>query len=512
MSSEWDAMETNGWFAQSIPVVAIIVGLAAAILCLPALLNGAPFLYHDSATYIAQGQAAVMQVFPTRAPAADTEILPPAREAFREMAEASGPPLVIGGRSIYYGVLAYLSQVIGIGWGLVALQGLAVAVPLVALFRILVPAIWRGAALVAAVVVGFATPGGLYVGMLMPDIWAGAMILAIAALAVLPRGTAAATRAMLTAICALAVLFHLSHLAILVALAGLGAMVWLAWRPARDAIGAGLALRLGAVVVVGLLGQAMFAYMIERTYGAPPISRPHLTAHLVDMGPGTEYARAACADGAELAICAYVDRLPTGWIAFLFDADPETGIFEIAPDPVKRQIAAEDAAFAIGTFRHAPLATGLGLARDGAAQLWHLAVDGTPLHDRDAASLEARFPPDLAAATYASINYDNRQPLLVLTRLTYLGTAASSLFLLAAGIAAVLHPGGVARQLVIAVAICVAGLVLNALVCGILASPNVRFQARVIWILPLMAVLVLTARYQYVRPIWAVLASSRPDR
>jgi len=36
------------------------------------------------------------------------------------------------------------------------------------------------------------------------------------------------------------------------------------------------------------------------------------------------------------------------------------------------------------------------------------------------------------------------------------------------------------------------GLFLNALICGVLASPYGRFQARIIWLLPVLAALVWT--------------------
>ncbi|WP_111535690.1 hypothetical protein [Palleronia aestuarii] len=481
----------------------VIAAIGGLVLSLPAILNGAPFLYIDSATYIAQGQAAVSVVFPGHDMGIAT--LPQGEEIAGQLAESApgstpSAPLVVGGRSIYYGVLAYLSQGLTASWALVFLQGLAVSVPAVSLFRAVLCASWPVASLLSLALLAFATPLGLFVGMIMPDIWVGAMVLSVAALAVGAEAGGPAFKAILFFVCILAVLFHLSHLVLVTGILALFLLAQLCVPWFRKTVGIGWSVGLCGIILAGIGGQVMFSKVVERVYGAAPISRPHLTAHLVDLGPGQDYAETACA-GPErsdaLAICPYVDRLPLAWTRFLFLDDPEAGVFAIMSDAEKRRMAEEDMTFAVQTFLHAPWVTAIGLARDGLVQIRELSLDDAVLvagGDVPGGLLATGLPADLRDATRTSFLYGKGDLLRTATDVTQIGTAAAALLLL---VSLVAIPAGAGDRpadpriviLLLIVGICLLGVILNAAVCGILASPYGRFQARIAWIVPFLALL-----------------------
>ena len=468
--------------------------LAVALtLALPTLLNGVPFLYTDTATYLAQGQQAWVTLVPSLA-ASDPAPMPQAAEfAAAVSGGAKGAlPAVVSGRSIYYGLVAYAAYAVGGGWPLVAVQALAVAWPLVLLVRAASPASWPMIAVGASAFLAFLTPLGLFTGLLMPDIWVGAMILALASLVAVGPKLGWAARMGLLAIPAYAVTSHNSHLLLLLVLLLVAGIARLLAATLRNDLPTWLLGGVAACAAAGFAAQAMFGLVIERAYGQPPISRPFLTAHLIELGPGQAYVEAACGeDGTApgLTICRFADRLPMRWIPFLFEEDPEVGVFEASPDDVRRALAEEQSSFVLGTLRHDPLGTTVGLAREGIAQLWHLSVRDVAATTRRAGGNLGIYPDDLAAATRTSFVYRHPDLLTGLTRTTQVVSLLASF-----GLVLVLTVLRLPRRHLVVLSLLLAGVVLNGLLCGALASPYGRFQARVAWILPLAFVLLLSVR------------------
>ena len=461
-----------------------IVIACAAILLAPSALNGIPFLYVDTATYLAQGQEALRRVAPWLVGA--EERLPSAADFFGGDG-SDGGAAVVGGRSIYYGILTYASWRFGGLWPLVALQASAVAIPLAILTRALLPGRWAMPAVGSAAGIAFLTPGGIFVGLAMPDIWAAAMLLALAALAAEGLRSRAGTAC--AAIVCLAALFHGSHAALAVATLAAGTVAWgvmVPWRAALRPVLGGCA----AAVAVAVAGSVLFSAVVTRTFGEVPITRPHMTAHLVDMGPGARHARAACAAGADYALCPYAERLPMRWTEFLFDEDPAVGVFGAAPPDVQRALGAEHWRFVGDVWRAEPVATTAGLIADGLTQIVHVETVDIPLTAKVGEDLPP-FPSALAARARASLLA--RDPALIgMWDRVFQGTAlAGAVALLVCVPIGMRSSGGVEPPRVgVIVAVIVGGVLANALICGILASPYPRFQARVVWLIPLAAVLV----------------------
>jgi hypothetical protein len=203
------------------------------------------------------------------------------------------------------------------------------------------------------------------------------------------------------------------------------------------------------------------------------------------MGPGTRLVQETCPSSG-FAICTYAARLPTDWIDFLFSHDPRTGVFSAVAHSEQRALSDEQARFALATLAAEPFMTIGGFMRDGIVQLWSVSVSDVPLTALNDDFVADYFSQDVAETIRASMIWDRPWVAPALSQLIQLSTALSGFGLLAMALAGRIPRRGAFSTLLL---LCVAGFVLNALICGILASPYGRFQARVSWLLPFLLTL-----------------------
>jgi hypothetical protein len=468
-----------------------IVSLGTVFILGPAFLNGAPFFYFDTASYIEQ-IAKASQILLGHSDAAETSMVTSLQAGAGTGAGfgvAETDKIVFSGRSAYYGVLAWLGWISSI-WLPVALQAATLSWLVVTLFRHSVDRWWWQTALLTLGGLSFFNSAGFFAGLVMPDIWAGLMVLALALLWVCPDRLSLGQKVFIFAIMSFSALVHNSHLALLAAL--LGGIVLLRFFVARLERAPLSRLALPVIALcIGVAGQMIYGVAVRVAYDAQLLSRPHITAHLIDLGPGTQLVQDSCPDSG-YALCAYADRLPMSWIDFMFDPDPETGGFGAAPPAVQKALVAEQLRFAAQTLIHYPGQTLYGLARDGVAQLWTLDLEDVALSTRNADFVANKFPPDLSQMIERSRIYDQPSVLDTLLRMIQSTSGAATGFLLLYAVWRSTRIGSANPQLDRMVLLVVAGVVLNALICGILASPYGRFQARIIWLLPLAAALILS--------------------
>ncbi len=455
----------------------------------PALINGGPFFYYDSAAYIENVAKAIAKLWHV---SHDTRPSLSSTSSNSSFGVGQGDGIIYSGRSIYYGGLAYAGWITTI-WLPIAVQCLTLAWLTAGQSRLLLGTSWRRGTLLIAAALAFGSSAGAFAGLLMPDIWSGLAVLALALLWSPGDPLTRGPQVVLLAILTFAALSHNSHVALigilLVACLVLRPLLATSLRPGRAAL-AVPALALG----IGIAGQLAFTATVEATYGHPPLSRPFITAHLVDMGPGTAFARETCPTPA-YAICAFVDRLPTDWIAFMFSRSDSDGVFATADAATQHALANEQVSFVLGTLASRPLATVGGLAMDGIRQFWVLTVADVPITRQSQAFLEDSFPPDLTALITATRIYNHPSwatGLTYLIEITSLGSAlALAIWVFRRGRSAVTPS---LYRLETLVLICVSGVIANALICGILASPYGRFQARIVWLLPMLVLYILLTR------------------
>jgi hypothetical protein len=520
----------------------LVAGLA---LMAPAAWNGVPLMYPDTPTYLRGAEAAAVHLLgpgrlapwlpqdgtsltPRGASPTESEPayrVPPAPRA-RGLSAVSDQ-VVLAGRSVYYGALLEASHLAGSLWWAVAFQALCVAW----LLQLLWVDAWRlptGGFVPVVAGLAWATPLGLYTGLLMPDIYAGLAVLASVILMVYGRGLRAGQALGVALLLLFALTAHNSHLAVVTGLLLLTATApwWMtlgrggARSTPRPADSPDSGLRASAVWPSGLawvavaillawLAEAGFARAVERAVGAPPLRLPHLTARLVDAGPGTEYLQRQCPrmpQDRRWAACEALERYPMPWTDFLFEADPRRGVFAPADAASKRRLSEEQLSLAWSVLRDAPGAVLADLAADVPRQLLAFRIDIWGLGPRELAMYQGRVPASLMDAMVHSLGARHPEWQTLWSALTLASVTGGAVVL--AGLMLRGRPrsastgtrtragagDGATARVSRSSALLLTGVVLNAAVCGLLASPLDRFQARIVWLVPLLAAGWLLAR------------------
>lgn len=483
---------------------------AALLLCLTALWNAQPFLYPDTPTYLRGAEMGISRLvgpgalkpwLPAPAPAAASPAAPEA--AAPEPARRAKPltsiqdKVVLAGRSAYYGVLVYAGYLAGDKmWLSMALQALAVAYVL----QLLMQRLWGlGSRTVLAAVAGLSllTPLGVYTGFLMPDVFAPLAILSMAMLAIYWRELPRRHRWALSLLLLFGLCAHASHVALAAGMLLLAlAARWVSarWRTLSMA---GLAVA-AACIAGAVAAEWVFAKAVTVAVGAPPLRLPHPGARLIDLGPGTAYLRQHCPE-AGFAACEFLPNYPTRWDEFLFSTDPAKGAFALADAATKRRLSDEQLRLVAAVVRFDPVGVATGIGADVLRQLVNFRVDVSAYDSRGLALFEGRMPDAVFADMLASRAANGSRLNAWLTGSTY------ALVLASLGVLAVWRWRPSARQAAPAAAqadgqfsrftaFVVAGVVANGVICATLASSLDRFQSRIVWLLPFMALALLARR------------------
>lgn len=506
---------------------AALYGGASLLLLWPLALNGDYFYFHDTAAYLRYPAEAFEKLFGiepllSAAPASPSGPAPGLEPAALPAPAAgaagdTGNDTVAAGRSIYYGGMLYVGALAGGLWIGVLAQLAAVALAVYLTLDGLLgeaedrPDRRRAFPLVMAGL-AVASPLPFFVGYLMPDVFAGIAILAVANLCALEVRPASAGGARLPerrrlvwfGLLATALLFHSSH-TVVVVLMLLPAVVVarllqgrLPWRAMAT---------VAVAVAVALAGEALFAQAVTAVYGTPPLRPPFLMARMISDGPGTAYLMTHCPE-IGLAICDWRSRLPLDTDSFLWSKDQATGVYGVADAATRRNFDAEQGAFIRGVLTTDPLGQLAASLRGFAEQLHRVGLHEFAYDDTLRATLPAMLPVGEAQAFTTSGLYRGTFPLGPADWLVRAGLAASAIVL----VGSVLRPrlgqkatpetgletgsetgpetrGGDRTLLAFAV-ILLGGVVANAAVTGILSTPHDRYQARVIWLVPLLAMIV----------------------
>jgi hypothetical protein len=492
--------------------VIVTFGAIWAVLLLPALLNGSPFLYYDSENYISRPMNAFGSVvhrlgvdFPKGGGTATSVGLDETEQSAAQPRPilrgeaATEDHMILRGRSIHYGIFVWAGVMLGGWWGTALLQGFLTATVILLAARRL--QLRTAAAVAIAAGCALLTPAGVFVGLVMPDFLAPLTVATLALLALDPGGISARERLLLGAIAVLAMVSHTSHLALGLALVAIAGAIH-AFGLLRGSItGHGVLLSLATVglAVAISVGTDQSA---RRVIGVEMLNRPHLSAHLLDEGgPGIPFLDTHCTATPDLfQLCAYRNRFPVEWRRFLFHTSGE-GVFAAHDIPVadRRRISTQDRAFALAVLRDRPVETLRYATAAFLEQMRRFTVEPVPVRETSLKWMRERMPDFLAAQPAARGGNVNFAMLRVIDQFAKVVSAIAlvGVFLAPAMRFAQPTPTPPASQ---AEAdrwafgmLLLCGLVLNAAICGILASPYDRFQARVIVLLPLAAACLLAS-------------------
>ena len=429
------------------------------LLVWPAFLNGYPLVFSDTGAFLHQ------------------------------TAPSPGGPLVIWDKPHVYGPLLHAFHWRLSLWGPLLAQGLMLSWLLWLLQRSLRGRAAAGLHLGVCAGTAALTTAPFTAALLMPDVFAPAVLLALLLLAFARETLSRAEAVGLGGLAAVGIAAHLSHLPLAAAIIALALLLTRRLAPALRAA-APLA---GAVLI--LLATNLWGH------GRAVLS-PHgatfALARLQADGPAAAVLRARCPE-AGWYLCAFVDRLPMDSDAFLWAPDSPVNR---APDGTPRflggaLLSGEAGEIVAATLRTHPVEVAQAMLRNMLVQIVTATAGDTLVADHLAAAVRPRIAEGFPARELAA--YDAAlQPRGALA-------AAAAPFLWPHG--PVLVIGAVLallawwraarmrdlRRLGLVVGVLV-GVMANAFATGALSKPHLRYEARILWLMPIVAALALLPR------------------
>jgi hypothetical protein len=435
---------------------AFVVG--AFLMTWPALYNRYPLLYPDSMSYLEDGPLV-------------------ARALFLHKFSAD-----YGGRSFIYclGILPLHCNVTP--WPIVALNALLTAYVIWLVVRSILPqqTVTRYFALILPL--SMFTGLGWFVGWIMPDILGPVLYLSIYLLVFAPESLSRAERLLVVLIAWWAASSHFTHLILAAVICVLMASLIVLRRKSTRGRLRGVAGVAMIVLVAAAAHLALHLYL----YGKPSLNGkrpPFLMARVIADGPGKWYLQQHCAD-LHFAICAHAQDLPDDVGDFLWGID---GIWQSSSPDQQEELRDDEMPVVLGTLRAYPREELIISADHFWRQLntfglsdydpnpWILQMVDTVLPGARARYLQSRQAQEtLHEEFFASMQAWTVMASLVALLLWTVFVRQWS------------------RRVFGLTAIIVFVVIANAAVTGILSNVEDRYQARVIWLLPLLAgVLVL---------------------
>jgi hypothetical protein len=437
------------------------VVLGALFLAWPALYNGFPLLFPDSMTYLDDGRIVARALFLHR---------------FSEY---------YGLRSFFYslGILPLHWNVTV--WPVVALQCLLVAFVLWLVVRAVLPRHTVAHYLILVLLLSLFTSASWYSSLILPDIL-GATVYLSFALLVFARDTL--SRAECIALYLIAwwgITSHATHFLLAAFLCVLLAVVLLVERrPLRRILKS-----VGEVAMILALAAAAQLWLHGYLYSHASLNGerpPFLMARVIADGPGRWYLEKNCGH-LNWAICGHLKSLPDDSDNFLWAPD---GIWQTGTDDSNAQLVCEEMPLALATLRAYPRQQ---LSRFGGNFLLQLSRFG--LYDLDPSSwVLDDFDSVLPAARARYLRSRQQRAIIPLEFFT---TVQYGAVLASLGLLAIFLPllGRRCPRRLVELGVVVACMVLaNGLLTGALSKPEDRYECRLIWLLPLLAVLSVQVR------------------
>jgi len=494
------------------PAARIVVG--ALLLVCVVRLDGRPVVFADSNIYYWMGQ---MQLRPARyalapltgGPSRASEDPDAADEAPAEMHLRRTE---MAARSPWFGTWLYVTAGWGGLWWMTGLQALAASFAVHALWRALAPGgrwgAWLG--LMLGLAAGSTLP--FFAGFAMPDVWAGIAGVSLAALLFVRARVGPVSQAALGGLLVAGVAFHPTNGVVLSGATALAAPATIRWlgRPARDLV-PGAAWLAGALMITALLNGA-YAGAIRAATGDTIRSPPFLAARLLADGPGRRYLRAHCGAAASgprgeppWALCRF-SRLPlTDSQDILWSGDPARGVFGRASAEERAKIDAQQSAFVMQVLLSDPAGVISAAMRNVARTLISVQLDD-PLRDPHFYLTDPDWRDTFIADLVHHLGGCGPDETGCRPRFTEVQSAVWHGGLFGLSLAVIgwrmnrrdWRRGlrwGVApvRDATAVVLLFTLVLLVNAGVTGTLSGPFARYQARIAWLAPLAALLVVSA-------------------
>ena len=455
----------------------LLTVIAGLLFLWPLLVYGRPGDFQDSAAYYKGGQAAVSFALEKihlqdRAVPATPIAAPHGAAVATGAAEPSAqdPHQIRGVRSVAYSLVAY---VLGAPrpqmWLLVAAQAFATGFMCAVALLLFGDGLRTGSAKLAALAV--ATPIAFVSCVILPDIFAGIVILAVALLAIAYRFLSPGVRITIILIGTGGITFHASHLPIGFGVTAVAAvLLYVSTRRSSPAPRGQWA----SLAAPFLLAAALTVLLNAIAFGGPSLTGkrfPLTLARSVAEGPGKWYLDRNCPH-LKYAICeVYPNGVPGTIDSFLWG---ENGVKKRATPEQLDRIRAEESEVVLAAARAYPV-----------QELGHLAYNFGKqlLRFRPGIGLDAKIVVDSDGKPVSVPAPYDPTPVRIVGTLSIVSTLASLVFLV------IRWPRMVLLRPIIVVV--VSGILLNAAICVYFSGINERYQARVIWLIPLLALMAL---------------------
>lgn len=489
----------------------IIAG--AVIFMALALINGAPFVFWDTSLYFALGQltttadpAAVIVALQNDPTLAEQAFGAAERQELLDRAASH-----LGMRAVAYALFLDLVARNGSMWLASFIQCLLVSASFwIALRLAWGDAVKRWKFLLLAAALALTTPVSISTPLLMPDIFGAVMILLIAATFLASDQLDKRALALLVPVLWFCLTVHMSHL-VMAALFGLGAtVVVLAWKRSPTPLIAPLAW-LAAVLVGALAINASLTAFAEARIGRDLHRPPHLAARIIDDGPGRAYLAESCEDNARV-YCRYAERILTapiiGGDSMIWKRWPDQGgVYLVEELSVGDELRRDEAAFIRDVIAARPLQQIGASAWNVVRLLRSFRPDGSGWYETGSvltfsyqeyaraqrqvgANIVLSILPNIASCAEHPLRKCGTVPIASFKLLHYLTVALAGLVTAAAGVGFLVRNGFRPSRLdraEVFILLIVGGILVNAVVCGVLGGVFDRYQSRVIWMLPALA-------------------------
>lgn len=472
-----------------------LVPYLLACVCLLAMLsvflvNTAPLFYFDTFTYFEQGTSILKMIVP------DTwliELLPAPDAVGSGTAggAGSGVETVNGSRSALFALVLAIFFQTHLLWAFPFLAALYIAATLWLLIRVATRQIDH--AYPAWVLIGLpllaSSVGSLpfYISYLMPDILAPGLIVIAATLFAFGPQMRRAEIVGAAVLGLIAVLSHPSHLLIAGVLFGVFGFAALTTRRRGRWI---VVLVLAALVTLGGAERLLFRSAVKNIAKSEVTYFPFLTARMIADGPGLRYLERHCPDPAITTCILFAalsksdDPMRLTATHIVFELTPRLGSFRLMSQDDQKRVVEDQLNFVAAAVLDDPLGVVGGLLKNTVAQARLDSIQMTIPQPQQIAVAAARFP---EAGLFEGRLILDQGWIPAVERFHHVINLVS----LAIVLTLLVWPDRVATQIKLLALAILLGILANAFVCGAVSQPADRYGARVIWLLPMLASLLI---------------------
>jgi len=450
-----NVLERHGWSVSARLAGLLLFAAEVLALCLPALVNRGPLVYPDTRAYYLGGRAALDKV----------------ASLFQRHADAGGEAVentlqkARGVRSAFYSLFTYITGDTVSLWLVILLQAAIIALVLRLMFAALCPgqSRWRGSLFI--MVLAMASTVAWTVSMVMPDVFTAVMAICIILVMLFWQTLSVWTRVATLIAMTGSVVMHPTNLPIGLGLLAVGAVVrYKRFWPDRGAyllIGGALGVAALAMLAVGVVGF--------HRWTLTPQSPPFLLARSLSDGPGKLYLQEHCPQ-AGLVMCRHLDKLDLPTDIFIWDKD---GVYSAVSPDEEAQLRAEDKRVYLAAALEHPVMQLTAMVRNMVRQLGLFS-----LHEYSIPSSADYTPTDM------TLHLGDQRPWQTwLSIPVYVVVIAA----LVAGMLAWRNKDLDREQRDLF--ILVVATVLIEAAAGAFSEPVPRYEARVIWLIPMASLL-----------------------